>query len=285
VLEPSETFRPAAVESFFAASSLEQRSPDGRWVPVATPPVLPASDPAGCVSARGEYCWRLNLRDCSPTTGLASLACYRALVAPEARPVVYARHLVQGNRIVLQYWFFYAYNLWSPQFPPNDFFWRTHEGDWEVVTVVLSRGQAPLYVGYSQHCTGKRRTWARVPKWRRTQRPLVYVALGSHGNYFAPGRQPVDLTCWPQAARVIFQVHGVSPADFTGRGPILNPQLVRADTGSPSWMRFRGTWGEQGYFHAPDPVGTVAFGAGPDGPAFHTVWRTPLDVLRRWPPG
>jgi hypothetical protein len=113
----------------------------------------------------------------------------------------------------------------------------------------------------------------------------VYVALGSHGNYFTPGRQPVDLSCWPQAARVIFQVHGVMAADFTGRGAVLQPQLVRVETGAPSWMRFAGTWGEQGYFHAPDPVGTVAFGAGPDGPATHTVWKTPLDVLRRWPAG
>jgi hypothetical protein len=281
VLEPTEAFRPAAVDGFLAASTLEQRTAEGQWLPVALPPTLPTANPPGCV----RDCWRLNLRDCSPTTGLASLACYRTLVAPDARPVVYARHRVVGNRTALQYWFFYPYNLWSPQFPPSDFIWRTHEGDWEVVTVVLSRAQTPLYAGYSQHCTGKRRAWARVPKWRGTQRPLVYVALGSHGNYFTPGRQPVDLSCWPQAARVIFQVHGVMAADFTGRGAVLQPQLVRVDTGSPSWMRFSGTWGEQGYFHAPDPVGTVAFGAGPDGPATHTVWKAPLDVLRRWPQG
>jgi hypothetical protein len=50
-------------------------------------------------------------------------------------------------------------------------------------------------------------------------------------------------------------------------------------------MRFAGDWGEQGFFHAPEPVGTVAFGGGPEGPAFHAVWKEPLKTMQRWRPG
>jgi hypothetical protein len=282
VLEPTELFRPTAVEGFLAASALEQRTADGRWLAVPPPAALPTTEPGP---------WRLNVQNCSPAVGLASLSCY-ALLNMTSR-VVYGRALRKRARIVLQYWFFYGYNLWSPRLPPDEFIWRTHEGDWEVVSVVLSRAEKPLFVGYSQHCTGERRAWARVPKWRRTQRPVAYVALGSHGNHFSPGAQRVDLRCWPQAARVIFRVHGVTARDFTGRGPALGPagtgtertQLVPVDSGTPPWMRFPGSWGEQGFFHAPEPVGTVAFGGGPAGPAFHAVWKEPLKTLQTWPPG
>ena len=282
VLEPTELFRPTAVEGFLAASALEQRAANGSWLAVPLPAVLPAREPDS---------WRLNVQNCSPAVGLASLSCY----APTdmASSVVYGRALRTQARIVLQYWFFYAYNFWSPRLPPDDFIWRSHEGDWEVVNVVLSRAEKPLFAGYSQHCTGERRAWARVPKWRRTQRPVAYVARGSHGNHFSPGAQGVDLRCWPQAARVIFRVHGVTALDFTGRGVALGPagtgtertRLVPVDARTPSWMRFAGGWGEQGFFRAPEPVGTVAFGGGPEGPAFHAVWNEPLKTLQRWSPG
>jgi hypothetical protein len=275
VLEPTELFRPVPVESFLAASDLERRTPDGQWLAVPAPPALPIGEPGS---------WRLNVRGCAPDVGLASLPCYAAAV-PAPTSVVYGRVVRSGGRIVLQYWFFYAYNLWSPRFPPDELIWRTHEGDWEHVTVVLSGAAKPLVAGYSQHCTGKRRAWASVPKWGRTQRPVAYVALGSHGSYFSPGAHRVDLSCWPQAAVLIFRAQRVTARDFTGRGVTVRPQLVRVDSASPPWMAFSGTWGEQGFFHAPDPIGTVAFGAGPPGPAFQRAWREPLGTVLRWPLG
>jgi hypothetical protein len=274
VLEPTELFPPVPVEAFLGAADLEQRIPDGQWRPVPAAPALPTENGGA---------WRLNVRGCAPNAGIASLPCY----APAARgpSVAYGRAVRTGGRIVLQYWMFYAYNLWSPRFPPDEFIWRTHEGDWEHVSIVLSPAGKPLLVGYSQHCTGKRRAWAEVPKWRRTGRPVAYVALGSHGNYFSPGPQTVDLSCWPDAAVLILRAHRVSARDYTGRGRVVQPGLVALGGATASWMRFAGTWGEQGFFHAPEPIGTVAFAAGPPGPAFQRSWREPLRTVLRWPAG
>jgi hypothetical protein len=287
VLAPGELYRPTSVDGFLGAASLEQRRPEGTWVPVFLP-ALPAENPPGCASA----CWRLNVRACSPTSGPAGLECYAREVDQSAR-VVHGRVVRAGARIVLQYWFFYTYNFWSPLLAPNDFIWRTHEGDWELVSVVLSRAGTPLFVGYSQHCTGKRRSWSRVPRWGRTRHPIAYVALGSHGHYFSPGPQLVDLSCWPQAAEAIFRAHRVTARDFTGRGAVLGParlgveptQLRRLDVPNVGWVAFAGSWGEQGFFHAPDPIGTVGFGAGPDTPPLQRSWREPLRTVLRWPQG
>jgi hypothetical protein len=51
----------------------------------------------------------------------------------------------------------------------------------------------------------------------------------------------------------------------------------------PNWVQFPGTWGELQYFHAPAPIGTVAFGTSPVGPAFHALWSDPLGTLATWP--
>jgi hypothetical protein len=53
--------------------------------------------------------------------------------------------------------------------------------------------------------------------------------------------------------------------------------------GSPSWVEFPGSWGELQYFHAPAPIGTIAFGSSPVGPAFHPEWSDPLGTLATWP--
>ncbi|WP_410968827.1 hypothetical protein, partial [Salmonella sp. SAL4444] len=80
--------------------------------------------------------------------------------------------------------------------------WQAHEGDWEVIAVVLTNASKPLYVGYSEHCSGQRRAWARVPK--RGTHPVAYVALGSHSHWFAAGDQRMDLRCYDPAAAVVF---------------------------------------------------------------------------------
>ena len=61
---------------------------------------------------------------------------------------------------------------------------QAHEGDWEMVTVLVRNGR-PVTVGYSQHCTGERRPWAAVERWQGSTHPVVYVAAGSHANLFA----------------------------------------------------------------------------------------------------
>ena len=286
---PGEAFRPTTVETFVQDSTLERFVPAlGTWVPIDPAPTvdtLPASG-AG---------WRLNQRICSPTAGSAGAACYAAAwsVHP-ADGTVYGRVARLETRIVLQYWFFY-YDDFYPYNPlAPDFIWQAHEGDWEVVNVVLSReDEEPLFVGYSQHCRGETRAWHATPRWRG-HHPLVFVALGSHANYFAPGEYVFDQACLPAPILAFFNQAGLPlPRDHVGRGAAAGPENLGAEaTGvvpvtetSPHWMVFPGNWGELEYVHAPNPVGTQVLGQSPPGPALHAVWVDPLGTLATWPAG
>jgi hypothetical protein len=287
VLARGESFRPSPVEHFLGAADLEARAPDGRWILQGPATVPPSADPPGCTSARGLPCWRLNLRGCAAGEGLASIACYAAAeLARDTEGAVYGRVASTKNSIVLQYWYLYAFNFWSARNPPSDFIWRSHEGDWELAAVLLSRKQRPLALALSQHCGGQRRAWANVRKSQRTH-PVVYVALGSHANYFAPGQYRHQPRCYPQAANEIFRVNGITPTDYVGGGITLHPAqtaLISVSARAPAWMAFPGAWGEPGYFHAPG-VETVGFGGGPEGPAFHTTWTDVRGTILRWPSG
>ncbi len=75
---------------------------------------------------------------------------------------------------VIQYWFFYAFN-------GGDL--NRHEGDWEMIQVVLTGGQ-PSEVMFSQHYAGQKARWSQVDK--EGEHVKVYVARGSHANYIKP---------------------------------------------------------------------------------------------------
>jgi hypothetical protein len=276
VFHPGEEFRPGTVRTFVEDSSLEAATSPTTWVVVdPTPSVndLPDSSPP---------VWRLNQRDCFAGAPLGDLACYVAAGGSRGEPTIYARVVRQSNLIVLQYWLFYYDNLYRYPFLPLGAIWQSHEGDWEVVNVVLSKRREPLAVGYSQHCSGETRDWADTP--RVEGRPQVYVALGSHANYFAPGLHEFDRACIPPGVVAFFQQAGLQlPADVTAEGPTAREaSVVRITEKRPAWIRFPGFWGELEYFNAPPPIGTVQFGTSPVGPAFHAVWQAPLETLEGW---
>jgi hypothetical protein len=148
---------------------------------------------------------------------------------------------------------------------------------------VLDRNRKPLSVGTSRHCGGARRDWSLVT--RRGSRPVVYVALGSHANYFAPGSPPLEHRCWPPVALAVFKAYGVALVDHVAAGKTISAAAVLPiAAASPAWMTFAGAWGETQYVHFPnnDPF---AFGFGPQGPAFHELWRRPIATVLGWPRG
>jgi hypothetical protein len=81
---------------------------------------------------------------------------------------------------------------------------HTHESDWEGVTVVVDRTEKvprPVAVHYAQHSSVVRYSWSLLrEKWKgngeakrrikelgdASQRPLVFVAVGSHASYPLP---------------------------------------------------------------------------------------------------
>lgn len=276
-LDPSEQFLPLRVDSFLDASTLEQRTETG-WAPAVDTFPLPKADPAGCSRTSGTPCWRLDVTACAADTGVASEACYAAVQTEDAT-AVYGRFLRTPRRLVLQYWLFYVYDFWTA-LPQSGLIWRSHEGDWEQITIVLTHEGRPLYAGYSQHCNGTRASWSRVRK-RQRMHPIAYVALGSHANYFRPGIHKHDLACYPPVARAVFRANAIAPVDYVGTGEVLLPPVVPISAAAPDWSPFLGAWGERGFFHARG-VNTIAFGYGPYGPAFHSVWRTPVKETGSW---
>jgi hypothetical protein len=250
VLHPDERFRPERVDGFLADSDL----------------------------VANHYDQRL----CKAIDGPAALDCYAAADrAHDEPPAAYGAYFRAGKRIVLEYWLFYAFDLYSPTDPPDDV-WQDHEGDWEAVAVVLDASAKPLLVATSRHCGGARRGWTGVE--RKGNHPVVYVALGSHANYFQPGETSIDPRCLPEAARAVVQSNGIVLRDHVAAGPAVAPQIVRLSGTSPSWVTFAGGWGETQYVHFPNNA-PFPFGLGPVGPAFHTLWRRPLATLLAWPAG
>jgi hypothetical protein len=251
VLHPAERFQPESVDGYLADSDL----------------------------VAGHYDQRL----CRSIDGTAALDCYANADAAHGQPpAVYGAVLRSGGRLVLEYWLFYPFDLYAPAGVTGDF-WQDHEADWEAVTVLLDASRKPLLVGTSRHCGGARRPWSRVRK--RGTRPVVYVALGSHANYFAPGAIPLDKGCWPDVALAVFKAYGVALVDQAATGKtISNAEVLPVTATSPSWMTFAGAWGETQYVHFPNNT-PFAYGLGPVGPAFHALWRRPAATVLGWPAG
>ena len=81
----------------------------------------------------------------------------------------HGRVLRQDGWIVLQYWFFYAFNDWRSGFyGAND-----HEGDWEKILVYLSESETgevrPEWVAYAAMTTRATTSAAvgTIQSWRR----------------------------------------------------------------------------------------------------------------------
>jgi hypothetical protein len=251
VLHPQESFRPSRVDGFLADSDLVD----------------------------GHHDQRL----CQAVGGPNALSCYVAADrAHGAAAAYYGAAFRNGQRIVLEYWLFYPFDLYTYANPLGAV-WQSHEGDWEAVAVVLDRKGVPLFVGASHHCVGTRRAWARVEK--RGSRPLIYVALGSHANYFAPGLAPIANRCLPPQAQAALRQYGVTLVDEVARGrTVTGAPVVPVTATTPEWMTFAGTWGEAQYVQVPNQS-PVAYGFGPSGPAFHALWRQPFATASSWPVG
>jgi RsiW-degrading membrane proteinase PrsW (M82 family) len=171
----------------------------------------------------------------------AHRAYYQSVLSPQAGgpPIVAYAHVVRDEnlqQIVLQYWLFYYYNDW----------FNKHEGDWEMVQVVLSASGEPEWVVLSQHHGGTRRPWAQVRIEEETH-PAVYVALGSHANYFWGDE------VYPNGTKVgNVQVEIMDRTGTFGRvipevRMIPDREVVEQDPDGWSgleWLPFRGNWGE-----------------------------------------
>ncbi len=156
---------------------------------------------------------------------------------------VYSHVFTDGSSTVIQYWMFYAFNKGEL---------NRHEGDWEMVQIILSGG-SPTSVIYSRHHSGQKATWDQVEK--DGDHIKVYVARGSHANYLRSYSGKVGIS-----------------NDYVGKnGKILYPadySLVPLE--SQDWLSFAGRWGVWSNVED-DYLGC----AGPNGPMYReggTMW-------------
>lgn len=157
---------------------------------------------------------------------------------------IYAHVTTEGQYTIVQYWFFYAYNPGSL---------NQHQGDWEMIQIILDSTETPVSAVYSKHHSGEIAQWQDVEKLDGTH-PRVYVALGSHANYFRYYQGKLGLE-----------------SDTVGNDFTLNPEdietIVLGEMGgenhpeSQNWLDFGGRWGNW-----PELVDVYTGSAGPSGP-------------------
>jgi VPS62-like protein len=178
---------------------------------------------------------------------------------PAIRNVVYGHVATDRDGATwLQYWYCYLFNDYNL----IGFIVKAglHEGDWELVQLRLGGDGAPDHAVYAQHAHAAGRPWDQVERVPGTQRPVVYVARGSHASYFEPG------TKW---TGVWFDY-----ADGKRQSP-ERQRLVHVVDGDHDfhWVRWAGHWGDT------PRGGGVAPADSPRSPGTRKHWRDPQALL------
>lgn len=127
-----------------------------------------------------------------------------------------------GDYWLLQYIVFYPYNG-AIGFAESG----AHQADWEHISMHVSKGGEVTDIYLAAHRERDGRWHKREDLDWVDERPVVYVAKGSHAHYNAP--------------RTYVRIFGVAN-DKTGRGERLDPPLVEINEGTP-WVAYEGYWG------------------------------------------
>lgn len=132
-------------------------------------------------------------------------------------------------KLVIQYWFFYYDNPWHSR----------HEGDWEMIQVMIDEDNKPVYGGYSQHNAGSWRPWQNIEIEDETH-PVVYVAKDGHPSYFSEGIYKAYLG--NNETNLLYGNDVAKPAEKFG---VIETTLMPVNDTS-SWLYFDGHWGDKG---------------------------------------
>jgi hypothetical protein len=241
--------------------------------------------PSGTKEMREKLAFNLGtgLRGWSITlkTATAPVAIWREYhrALKDQRPAAYVHVIPQGDGgLVIQYWLFYYFNHWV----------NTHDGDWEVSMVFLPPEREngsrpdPTYVFLSSHEGGLWRRWPDAPRaGPGDTHPIIYVARGSHAQYFEPhptGYEPDRLVSFTGLrffkANISLRFGG-EHKDRRDWVPSLSPDEARTKATDPYdllvvpddvstldprdgemwdqwwWMRYEGSWSRATELYGP----------------------------------
>jgi hypothetical protein len=183
---------------------------------------------------------------------------YRAIerqIPADLRDRVFGRAVRGDDGLWLQYWFFYIYN--DAQFGGRV---DLHEGDWEMIQLLIGDGDTPVSAVYAQHAYAERRPWEKVELDPPNDgRPVVYLGRGSHASYFDRGLRRTYVA-------VDDEFHPLWWDAADGEGRQVTPQL---ELMTDPWAQWSGVWG-----------GTKARiplldGDSPQAPRLHGQWSRP----------
>jgi hypothetical protein len=179
---------------------------------------------------------------------------------PAYRNRMYGRAVTDpSGRLWLQYWFFYFYNDYN--LIGGLFGAGLHEGDWEMVQLRVTKAGSPDYAVYAQHKEAGVRRWDEVDVVPGSERPIVYVARGSHASYFEPGKHPTG--AW------------YDWADGRRRSPEVKLEIVREEEPDWRWILWPGQWGDT---RKPRPISLPFDSDSPTGPCRHGQWEDPREL-------
>jgi hypothetical protein len=180
-------------------------------------------------------------------------------------PIYYYHVMPIRGFMVIQYWFFYAYNDWGTSHNGvND-----HEGDWESIFVFLQNG-APVYTAYAAHDGPPlRHEWEDPDRQRiNGDHPLVFVGCGSHASYAHSDVHTL--------VGLVKDYHRGDSGMAIGPGTGVSWGKPVDLAESPWALNFAGGWGA-----LLKRLGTDLFAPGmqaPTGPVWHyDQWESPVD--------
>jgi hypothetical protein len=243
-----EKFYPTTVDYVIGSSTIKQRASSG------TPLIV---DGSPTPATMGTFTQTDLYLDNSLSTLDAIASDYTNQISSLGY-TAYVHVISEGSSTVIQYWLFYAYN----NGPLNE-----HQGDWEVIQVFLDASDNPTKLLLSQHGSGENAAWADVEKAQN--HPVVYVAEGSHANYFRAYQGKIGIEN---------DIVGDDGKTITATElDLVTLSEPESQPSSQSWLNFQGRWG---YWGTEQEV--LLGKAGPMGPVFNQDgmrWATPSQYL------
>jgi hypothetical protein len=137
-----------------------------------------------------------------------------------------------------------------------------------MIQLRLGEDDVPDLAVYAQHTEADVRPWAEVERAGGGDRPIVYVARGSHASYFTAGVHALG------TLGLDWLAHGFDHANGERKTPELDLLEIEPGAEGWGWVHWPGLWGGT----TGGPVPLIDDGS-PTGPSRHPQWREPAALL------